>query len=45
MVPDVYIVGNDSLEKAWLSGLASEVRDTDYVTAENFPETALSAVT
>ena len=33
MVPDVYIVGNDSLEKAWLSGLASEVRDTDYVTA------------
>ena len=44
MVPDVYIVGNDSLEKAWLSGLASEVRDTDYVTAENFPETALSAV-
>ena len=45
MVPDVYIVGNDSLEKAWLSGLASEVRETDYVTAENFPETALSAVT
>ncbi len=45
MVPDVYIVGNDSLEKAWLSGLANEVRETDYVTAENFPETALSAVT
>ena len=45
MVPDVYIVGNDSLEKAWLSGLASEIHDTDYVTVENFPETALSAVT
>ena len=45
MVPDVYIVGNDSLEKAWLSGLAGEIRETDYVTAENFPETALSAVT
>ena len=46
MVPDVYIIGNDSLEKAWLSGLASEVRNEDsYVSEENFPETALRAVT
>lgn len=46
MLPDVYILGNDSLEKAWLSGLASEIRDTDgYVSEANFPETALRAVT
>ena len=45
MVPDVYILGNDSLEKAWLSGLAGKIRDEDYVCGENFPEAALSAVT
>ena len=46
MIPDVYIIGNDSLEKAWLSGLAAEIRDEEgYVSEKNFPETALSAVT
>ena len=46
-VPDLYIVGNDSLEKAYLAGLASEIR----LSKENsglgnyFPETAVNAVT
>ena len=45
--PDMYIVSNDSLEKAYLAGLASEVRLPEGVLPmENFfPETALSAVT
>lgn len=43
--PDLYIIGNDSLEKAWLAGLASQVQDEEAVlTQENFPQTALSAV-
>ena len=46
-VPDMYIVGNDSLEKAYLAGLASEVRLPEGVLPmdEWFPETAVSAVT
>jgi len=45
-VPDLYIVSNDSLEKAWLSGLASEIRDEENVcTTDYFPQTALDAVT
>lgn len=45
-MPDLYIVSNDSLEKAWLAGLASEVRDeSGLLTTENFPQTALDAVT
>ncbi|MBQ6888328.1 MAG: extracellular solute-binding protein [Lachnospiraceae bacterium] len=45
-MPDMYIVSNDSLEKAWLAGLASEIRDADSIcTTENFPQTALDAVT
>ena len=45
-MPDMYIVSNDSLEKAWLAGLASEIRDVDSIcTTENFPQTALDAVT
>lgn len=45
-MPDMYIVSNDSLEKAWLSGLASEIRDDAALcTTENFPQTALDAVT
>ena len=46
-VPDLYIVSNDSLEKAYLAGLASEVRLPEGVLPmENFfPETAISAVT
>lgn len=46
-VPDLYIVSNDSLEKAYLAGLASEVKLPDGVTPmENLlPETAVRAVT
>ncbi len=43
--PDLYIVSNDCLEKAYLAGLASEIEDTDgVVTEENFPAAALDAV-
>ncbi len=43
--PDIYIVSNDSLEKANLSGLAAEVKDQDSVlTTDFFPQTALDAV-
>ena len=46
-VPDLYIVSNDSLEKAYLAGLASEVKLPEGVLPmeEWFPETAVSAVT
>lgn len=46
-VPDLYIVSNDSLEKAYLAGLASEVRiPEDALPMEQlFPETAVRAVT
>lgn len=46
-VPDLYIVSNDSLEKAYLAGLASEVKMPEGVLPmeELFPETAVSAVT
>lgn len=44
-VPDAYIISNDSLEKAYLAGLAEEVRDGGAVcNGTNFPEAALSAV-
>ena len=46
-VPDMYIVSNDSLEKAYLAGLASEVRLPEGVLPmiNFFPETAIRAVT
>ncbi|MCH5275449.1 MAG: extracellular solute-binding protein [Lachnospiraceae bacterium] len=45
-IPDVFIISNDSLEKAYLAGLASRVTDTgNLCTTEHFPQTALSAVT
>ena len=46
-VPDLYIVSNDSLEKAYLAGLASEVRIPQGVLpmAEILPGTAVQAVT
>ncbi len=45
-MPDLYIVSNDSLEKAWLAGLASEIQDERGVcTTQYFPQTALDAVT
>lgn len=45
--PDLFIVSNDSLEKAYLGGLASEVQKTDQVKPfeEIFPEAAMRAVT
>lgn len=44
-VPDVYVISNDSLEKAYLAGLAAQVRDDAGICNEsNFPAAALSAV-
>lgn len=43
--PDLYILSNDSLEKAYLAGLAEEIGDEGAVCNEtNFPAAALSAV-
>lgn len=45
-VPDVYLLSHDSLEKAYLSGLATQVKDYDNVcNTEKFPQVALDAVT
>ncbi len=45
-VPDVYLLSHDSLEKAYLSGLATQVKDYDNVcTTDSFPQVALDAVT
>lgn len=46
-VPDLYIVGNDSLEKAYLAGLASEIRIPQDASGleSNFPESSIHAVT
>lgn len=46
-IPDLYIVGNDSLEKAYLAGLASEVRLPEGVLGMDvfFPKSAVNAVT
>lgn len=45
-MPDLYILSNDALEKAYLAGLASEVVDADKIcTTDNYPGTALKAVT
>ena len=44
-VPDAYLLSNDSLEKAYLAGLASEVVDALNVCSEiNFPKAAMDAV-
>lgn len=44
-MPDLYIVSNDSLEKAYLSGLAASIKDeAGLCTDSNFPQTALDAV-
>jgi len=43
--PDLYLLSNDSLEKAYLAGLAAEIQDVENVcNEENFPAAALSAV-
>ena len=46
-VPDMYIVGNDSLEKAYLAGLASEIKMPDDTAGLNsfFPESSICAIT
>ena len=46
-VPDLYIVGNDSLEKAYLAGLASEIKIPEGIFGLEgmFPKTAVNAVT
>lgn len=44
-LPDAYIIGHDSLEKAYLAGLAEEIDDVEGVCNEgNFPAAALAAV-
>lgn len=44
--PDIYLISNDSLEKAYLSGLATEILDEqNVVNQDNFSQAALSAVT
>ena len=45
-VPDLFVLSNDSLEKAYLAGLATEITDEDsVVNSDNFPKVALDAVT
>ncbi len=44
--PDLYITSNDNLMKAYLAGLAVPIAEQEEtVTAKNYPETALHAVT
>lgn len=43
--PDLYILTNDSLEKAYLAGLASPVSQTNILTTDQYPTAALSSVT
>lgn len=44
-VPDAYIISHDSLEKAYLAGLATQIQDVSGVCKEgNFSKAALSAV-
>lgn len=44
--PDVYIISNEALEKAYLAGLASEITDPDAIVNEAvFSESSLNAVT
>ena len=44
--PDLYLITNDSLEKAYMAGLATEITDPEQqVNTNRFPQTALNAVT
>ena len=46
IIPDAYIVGNDALEKAYLSGLADQIDDVQEICNTTFfDDTALNAVT
>ena len=43
--PDLFIITNDSLEKAYLAGLAMEITDgEDYLSTEMFPDAAINSV-
>ncbi|WP_029230858.1 sugar ABC transporter substrate-binding protein [Butyrivibrio sp. VCB2006] len=43
--PDLFILTNDSLEKAYLAGLAMEITDgEDYLSDEMFPDAAINSV-
>lgn len=45
-MPDAYLISHDSLEKAYLAGLAAEIRDEKGICDEtHFPRAALDAVT
>lgn len=45
-LPDAYLLSDDSLEKAYLAGLADKVKDPEGIlNEEHFPKAALSAVT
>lgn len=45
-VPDVYILSHETMEKAYLAGLAAEIDDVENVcNQEHFPKAALLAVT
>ena len=45
-LPDAYILGHESLEMAYMTGLAARVNDPEgYLSAENFSEAAINAVT
>ncbi len=43
--PDLYIITNDSLEKAYLAGLAKEIEDDGFLLKGDFPAAALNSVT
>ncbi len=44
--PDLYIITNDSLEKAYLAGLATEIEGGDeFLSKGIFPEAAINSVT
>lgn len=43
--PDVYLLSNDSLGKAYMAGLAAKVQDGGVCDNTHFPKAALSAVT
>lgn len=46
VTPDLFIVSNEALEKAYLTGLADVISDPDgMVTTEHFPQAAIHAVT
>lgn len=45
-IPDLYVTSNDTLEKAYLAGLASPIKDEAGICSDlNYPEAALDAVT